>query len=99
MGPNKRYEYVQMYDQVIRVLVSGVVFALFVPGFVVKLGGKYTIYVHALLFALVHHGVYMFLDSILTTVGIKTKGLYGEDGHGIQKKGLYGEDGHGIQRI
>jgi hypothetical protein len=88
-----------MYDQVVRILVSGVGFALFVPGVFVKLGGKYAIFVHALLFALVHHVVYRFLDSILSTVGIKGKGLYGEDGHGIQKKGLYGEDGHGIQRM
>ena len=74
-----------MYDQVVRILVSGVVFALFVPDVFVKLGGKYAIFVHALLFALVHHVVYRFLDSMLSTVGIQKKKLYGEDGHGIRR--------------
>jgi len=74
-----------MYDQVIRVLVNALVFALFVPGVVLKLGGKYTLYVHAVLFAVAHTIVHSFLNGILAMVGIQKKGMYGEDGHGIRR--------------
>jgi hypothetical protein len=88
-----------MYDQIIHVIVSALVFAWFVPGVFVTIGGKqYSLLVHAGLFAVTHYTVRHFLDRMLATVSLRKKGLYGEDGHGTQRKGLYGEDGHGRQR-
>jgi hypothetical protein len=75
-----------MLDKVPHVLASALVFALFVPGVLLTLGGKYRVLVHAVLFALVHQVVARLLDNVLVTVGVSTKRpLYGEDGHGIRR--------------
>jgi len=76
-----------MLDKVAHVLASALVFALFVPGVLVTLGGKYSLLVHGVLFALVHQVVARFLDGLLATLGVPAlaapkKGLYGEGGHG-----------------
>jgi|UniRef100_A0A6C0JIH3 hypothetical protein len=70
-----------MLDKVLHVLASALVFALFVPGVLVTLGGRYKVFVHALLFALTHHVVARLVDSVVST----GKGLYGEGGKGIRK--------------
>lgn len=79
-----------MLDEVAHVLASALVFALFVPGVLVTLGGRSAVLVHAVLFALVHQVVRHFLDGLLATVGVPT---------GAPKKALYGEGGHGIRQM
>lgn len=79
-----------MLDKLAHVLASALVFALFVPGVLVTLGGKYSVLVHAVLFALVHQVVRHFLDGLLATLGVPAAGT---------KKGLYGEGGHGQRRM
>jgi hypothetical protein len=75
-----------MLDKVPHVLASALVFALFVPGVLLTLGGKYSVLVHAVLFALVHQVVARVLDDVLARVGVPTKRpLYGEGGHGLQQ--------------
>ena len=75
-----------MLDKVPHVLASALVFALFVPGVLLTLGGKYSVLVHAVLFALVHQVVARVLDDVLARVGVPTKrALYGEGGHGLQQ--------------
>lgn len=63
-----------MYDKLVHVLASALVFALFVPGVLVTLGGKHSLLVHALLFALVHQVVRHLLDGLLATVGVSALG-------------------------
>jgi hypothetical protein len=46
---------------------------MFVPGVLLTLGGKYSLYVHAVVFALVHTTVYHYLSGALGSVGIKVK--------------------------
>lgn len=80
-----------MLDKVAQVLASALVFALFVPGVLVTLGGKYSVLVHAVLFALVHQVVARLVDGVLATVGVPALGA--------PKKGLYGEGGHGQRQM
>jgi|UniRef100_A0A6C0B391 hypothetical protein len=80
-----------MLDKLAHVLASALVFALFVPGVLVTLGGRSAVLVHAVLFALVHQVVRHFLDGLLATLGVP--------GLGAPKKKLYGEDGHGIRQM
>jgi hypothetical protein len=75
-----------MFDQVAHVLASALVFALFVPGVLVTLGGRYAVLVHAVLFALVHSFVRRGVDSLTKAVGVPTrKKMLGEDGAGQRK--------------
>ena len=75
-----------MYDQVVQALASALVFMLFVPGVLVTLGGRYALFVHALLFALVHSVVRRGVDSLTATIGIPTrKKILGENGAGQRK--------------
>lgn len=74
-----------MFDQVAQVLASALVFALFVPGVLLKLGGRYTVLVHAVLFALVHAFVRRGVDLLSATLGVPTKKRLGEDGAGQRK--------------
>ena len=83
----------------VHVLMGALVFALFVPKagpLKLNLGGdKYSLYVHALLFAVAHraasHVVEMVVMPMLrltTQVGrevAQDSGLYGEGGHGQRK--------------
>ena len=80
-----------MLDKVAHVLASALVFALFVPGVLLTLGGKYSVLVHAVLFALVHQVVARLVDGVLATVGVPALGA--------PKKGLYGENGHGQRQM
>jgi len=75
-----------MFDQVAHVLASALVFALFVPGVLLNLGGKYSLLVHAVLFALVHTFVRKAVDSLTGAVGVSTKKkMLGENGAGQRK--------------
>ena len=74
-----------MFDQVAQVLASALVFALFVPGVLVTLGGRNAVLVHAILFALVHSVVRRGVDSLTSAVGVSTKKRLGEDGAGQRK--------------
>ena len=60
-----------MQSQLVSVLLSAVVFIMFVPGVLLTLGGKYSLYVHAVVFALVHTTVYHYLSGALGSVGIR----------------------------
>jgi hypothetical protein len=76
--------------------MSALVFALFVPKagpLKLNLGGdKYSLYVHALLFAVAHRAVSHVVEMVVkpalclaTTVGkdvVEDSGLYGKNGHG-----------------
>jgi len=60
---------------IVRSLVSAVVFIMFVPGVLLKLGGKYALFVHAIVFVLVHTLVSHLLLGVLGGVASVGKGL------------------------
>ena len=66
-------------------LLSALVFALFVPGVLITLGGKRAVLVHALLFALTHQVVAQLVDGVFSKVVSTGKGLYGEGGAGVRQ--------------
>ena len=75
-----------MLGMLAHALASALVFALFVPGVLITLGGKNAVLVHALLFALTHQVVARVVDGVFSrVVSTSSKGLYGEGGHGIRQ--------------
>ena len=79
----------------VRSLVSAVVFVMFIPGVLVKLGGKYALIVHAVLFVLVHTLVSHLLLGVLggvASVASVGKGLvlYDSQQSGLGDQGKIG---------
>jgi predicted Co/Zn/Cd cation transporter (cation efflux family) len=60
-----------MFDSqmLMKAALSALVFIMFVPGVLLNLGGRYSLYVHAVVFALVHTVVYQFLTKTVSAVG------------------------------
>jgi hypothetical protein len=54
-----------MLELLLRILASSIVFAVFVPGVLVTLGGQNALYVHAVLFAVAHHFVAQLVGGVL----------------------------------
>ena len=84
-------------QSLVQVLVSALVFALFVPkvgllGKSMDFGGNNSLLVHALLFALASHAV-SHLVTMVVMPALRVSTTVAKDV--AQDSGLYGKDGHG----